>query len=154
MQKFILLLVTLMLLTSTTNYAQNNTSEREVNRSSGAQVKIHKIVFQLASQDTLVWKGLINNLKHIKEGWGDNVKMVIIAHGPGIEFLVADKTTQQKPISKFFNMGVEFIACENTMRQKNISKDSMIKEATYVQMGLGEIVLRQEEGWSYIKAGF
>ena len=51
-------------------------------------------------------------------------------------------------------MGVEFIACENTMKQKNMSKGSIISEATYVKMGIGEIVERQEQGWSYIKAGF
>lgn len=114
----------------------------------------HKIIFQLSSGDSLVWKGLINNIKHIKEGWGDDVKMAVVAHGPGIEFLMKEKTTQQKAIAKYKALGIEFIACENTMTNKKISKEAIISEATYVVMGIGEVVIRQEKGWSYIKAGF
>ena len=114
----------------------------------------HKIIFQLASGDSLVWKGLINNIKHIKEGWGDDVQMAIVAHGPGIEFLMKEKTTEQKAIAKYTALGIEFIACENTMKNKKITKEAIISEATYVVMGIGEVVIRQEKGWSYIKAGF
>ena len=114
----------------------------------------HKIIFQLASGDSLVWKGLINNIKHIKEGWGDDVQMAVVAHGPGIEFLMKEKTTEQKAITKYTALGIEFIACENTMKNKKITKEAIISEATYVVMGIGEVVIRQEKGWSYIKAGF
>lgn len=114
----------------------------------------HKIIFQLSSGDSLVWKGLINNIKHLKEGWGDDVQMAIVAHGPGIEFLMKEKTTQQKSIAKYKALGIEFIACENTMTNKKISKVAIISEANYVVMGIGEVVIRQEKGWSYIKAGF
>lgn len=50
-------------------------------------------------------------------------------------------------------MGIVFIACENTMLERNIPKESIIREASFVRMGIGEIVKMQEEGWSYIKAG-
>ena len=114
----------------------------------------HKIVFQLASNDTLVWKGLMNNLQNLKEGWGENVSMAVVAHGPGIELLMQNKTTQHQAIKRFTHKGIEFIACENTMKQKKIKADEIIPEATFVIMGIGEIVERQEKGWTYIKAGF
>jgi intracellular sulfur oxidation DsrE/DsrF family protein len=114
----------------------------------------HRIVMQLSSNDTLVWKGLMNNLKHLKAGWGDSVIIEIVAHGPGLDFLTKGKTTQQEKIAHFKQMGVIFIACENTMMERKIPKESIITEAVFVRMGIGEIVRKQEQGWSYIKAGF
>lgn len=114
----------------------------------------HRIIMQLSSSDTLVWKGLMNNLKHLKSGWGDSLQIEVVAHGPGIEMLMQGKTTQQKKIAEFKQMGVVFVACENTMKEKNIAKEAIIPEAGFVRMGIGEIVMKQEQGWSYIKAGF
>jgi intracellular sulfur oxidation DsrE/DsrF family protein len=118
------------------------------------QVSQHRIVMQLSSNDTLVWKGLMNNLKHLKAGWGDSVVIEVVAHGPGLDFLIKGKTTQQEKITHFKQMGITFIACENTMMERKIPKDSIIAEAAFVKMGIGEIVRKQEQGWSYIKAGF
>lgn len=109
---------------------------------------------QLSSSDTLVWKGLMNNLKHLKAGWGDSVQIEIVAHGPGIEMLMKNKTTQQEKIALFTKAGIVFVACENTMKEKNISKEYIIAESHFVPMGIGEIVRKQEQGWSYIKVGF
>ena len=114
----------------------------------------HRIIMQLSSNDTLVWKGLVNNLKHLKAGWADSVVIEVVAHGPGIDFLVKGKTTQQEKIRKFKEMGIQFIACENTMTERKVARESIIAEAGFVKMGIGEIVRKQEAGWSYIKAGF
>jgi hypothetical protein len=121
---------------------------------SGSSLPIHRVVMQLSSNDTLVWKGLMNNLKNMKAGWGDSVVIEVVAHGPGIELLNRSKTTQAQNISKFKAMGIRFFACENTMREKGIPKDALITDAEFVRMGIGHIVLRQENGWSYIKTGF
>ncbi len=114
----------------------------------------HRVVMQLSSNDTLVWKGLMNNLKHLKAGWGDSLQVEVVAHGPGIDFLTAGKTTQQEKIAYFSSMGIRFIACENTMMERKVPRSSIIPEAGFVRMGIGEIILKQEQGWSYIKAGF
>jgi intracellular sulfur oxidation DsrE/DsrF family protein len=114
----------------------------------------HRIVMQLTSNDTLAWKGLMNNLRHLKEGWGDNVTIEVVAHGPGIELLMAAKTTQREAIGRHKAAGIQFFACENTLKEKKIPKEAIISEAGFVPMGIGHIVERQEQGWSYIKSGF
>jgi intracellular sulfur oxidation DsrE/DsrF family protein len=114
----------------------------------------HRVVIQLSSDDTLVWKGLMNNLKNMKTGWGDSVTIEVVAHGPGVYLLAKDRTTQQERINSFTKMGVTFVACENTIRERKIPKESIIPEAGFVKMGVGEIIMKQEQGWSYIKAGF
>lgn len=114
----------------------------------------HRVVIQLTSNDTLVWKGLMNNIKNMKTGWGDSVTIEVVAHGNGIDFLTKDKTTQLESIANFKSKGVVFVACENTIRERKIPKENIISEAGFVKMGIGEVILKQEQGWSYIKAGF
>jgi len=114
----------------------------------------HKVVIQLASSDTLVWKGLLNNIRNLKAGWGDSVAIEVVVHGPGIGFLMKEKTTQPDRITDFKSKGVVFVACENTLIEKKISKDSIIPEAGFVKSAVVEIILKQEQGWSYIKSGF
>lgn len=138
----------------TNKQAINNNSNTIEQKSTATKKAKHKIIMQLSSNDTLVWKGLMNNLKNLKAGWGDSLTIEVVAHGPGIELLMSNKTTQYQNIIKFVQQGIVFVACENTMKEKNISKEQIITEAQFVKMGIGEIVLKQEQGWSYIKAGF
>jgi intracellular sulfur oxidation DsrE/DsrF family protein len=114
---------------------------------------VHKIVFQLSSDDTLVHKALVRQLNNVLNA-APNAKIEVVCHGPGINFLVSGKTVVLDKIQLLRTKGVAFEACENTLKEKNISKDKIIAEAGFVQSALIEIVTRQEEGWSYIKAGF
>lgn len=51
-------------------------------------------------------------------------------------------------------MGVTFFVCENTIKARNIFKGLMIPEAGIVPSYVAEIIMKQEKGWSYFKAGF
>ncbi len=108
----------------------------------------------MSSADTLVWKGLMNNLKHLKEGWGNTVEVEVVTHGPGVEMMMKEKSTQAANISHYRSMGIHFYVCENTLREKKIDKQRIIEAGEFVPMGIGEIVMKQEQGWSYIKVGF
>ena len=52
------------------------------------------------------------------------------------------------------DLGVQFVVCENTMKQRKVTKEQLLPNTGFVKMGIGEIILKQEQGWSYIKAGF
>ncbi|MEP7376495.1 MAG: DsrE family protein [Chitinophagaceae bacterium] len=119
-----------------------------------AEKRPHKVVIQLSSSDTLVWKGLMNNIKNLKATWGDSIAVEVVVHGPGIGFLMKEKTTQSEKIIDFKSKGVVFVGCENTLAEKKISKENIIPEAGFVKSAVVEIILKQEQGWSYIKSGF
>jgi uncharacterized protein len=114
--------------------------------------KVHKIVFQLSNGDPEVHKGLTRQLGHILEE-APTTKIEIVCHGPGLDILVDNKTVVRDKITEFTAKGVKFLACENTMKQKNIERSSILPEAWYVGAGIIYIVEKQEQGWSYIKAG-
>jgi intracellular sulfur oxidation DsrE/DsrF family protein len=114
----------------------------------------HRIVMQLTSPDTLVYAGLMKQIRNLKEGYGASLEIEVVCHGPGINMLHTDKSNFAEQLQKFTDKGIRFIACENTMKEKNIPKEKILPMAEFVVMGIGEIVEKQEQGWSYIKAGF
>ena len=138
--KYILLLITIVGVMTPSN-AQTKT-------------ELHKVVFQMSTGDAEEQKGLINNLESLKKGFGDKILIEVVAHGPGITFLMKDKSAVAEGIAKMIKEGVIFVACENTMRKKNITKEQLLENIGTVPMGIGEIILKQEQGWSYIKANF
>ena len=114
----------------------------------------HRVVMQVSGSDTTEWKGTINNLKNLKKGWDSDVAIEVVAHGPGIAFLLTRKTTQGDAIRALTAQGVQFVICENSLLEKKVGKQEVMPEAGLVPMGIGEIALKQEDGWSHIKSGF
>lgn len=114
----------------------------------------HRIVMQMVSGDTLAHKSLFVQLRNLTEGWGDSVAIEVVCHGPGMNLLMTAKSTQAANIAKFQQQGIRFIACENTLKERKIDKTELLPKLEFVKMGIAEIVIKQEQGWSYIKAGF
>lgn len=136
-----LLVYALIALIGNTAQAQSNTFKK------------HLIVMQLTSADTMVHKGLMKQLNNLKTGWGDTVNIEVVCHGPGIELLLSNKSKFSQQINQLQQKGIDFVACENTMLEKKINKTEILPNMIFVRMGIGEIILKQEQGWHYIKAG-
>jgi intracellular sulfur oxidation DsrE/DsrF family protein len=113
----------------------------------------HRIVMQLTSGDTTSYNGLMKQLRNLTTGWGDSVQIEVVCHGPGLNLLLTAKTQHSEKIYAFQKQGIRFVACENTLRERNIRKEEVLPGMDYVPMGIAEIVIKQEQGWSYIKAG-
>lgn len=150
-KKLLVLVATVLLAGSYSNLEAQ--SKKNPAKKEHKEIRQHKIVMQLTSSDVQVHKGLIKQLNNLKKGWGDTVLLEVVCHGPGIEFLMGEKTTFKNEIYELKEKGVDFVACENTMREKQIPKEEILPEIRFVLMGIGEIVLKQEAGWTYIKAG-
>lgn len=114
----------------------------------------HRIVMQLTSSDTLVFKGLMKQMQNLTSAWGDSVQIELVCHGPGIDFLKNVSTARNAKIQSLIQLKVDVVACENTLKERNIPRESLVPGIRYVRLGIGEIVMKQEQGWSYIKAGF
>ena len=117
------------------------------------EVKMHNIVVQLNTADTASWSSVIGNIKNIQKVWATNLNIEVVVHGKAIDFLVKDKTYYATDIQLLASQGIKFNACQNTMRKHNITSDMLVKEASTVPSGVVEVVMRQEEGWSYLKSG-
>jgi len=114
---------------------------------------IHQIVIQLNTADTSAWSSTIGNIKNIQKIWSSNLQIEVVVHGKAIDFLVKDKTHLAKEIEALTKDGIQFSACENTMRKHGIDKSAILSFAQTVPSGVVEVISKQEQGCSYLKAG-
>ena len=56
-------------------------------------------------------------------------------------------------IHKLESSHVHFIACGNAMRKQHLEASDLVAGSEVVPAGIVEVVKKQEQGWSYIKAG-
>lgn len=113
----------------------------------------HKIIIQLTSDDTLVHKALMKQIANIQKA-APNASVEVVCHNNGIKLLHAAHTQQAEKIEEMKMRGVDFVACENTMSERKIKKEDLLPNIRTVPAGIIEIVMKQEQGWSYLKAGF
>jgi uncharacterized protein len=113
----------------------------------------HRIVMQLVSGDTLVQKGLMRQLGNMLEA-APTMQLEVVCHGPGMDLLMSDRSMVADKVKHFSERGIVFLACENTIKEKKLDRSKVVPQAGFVQAGIIHIVERQEDGWSYIKAGF
>jgi hypothetical protein len=67
--------------------------------------------------------------------------------------LTTSQTIVHPKVIELKGKGIDFVVCENTLKEKKVTKEEIIPEAAFVKAGIIEIVKKQEEGWSYIRAG-
>ena len=117
------------------------------------EIKEHNIVIQLNTADTSAWSSTIGNIKNIQKAWPNHLHIEVVVHGKAINLLVKDKTYFASDIAGLTKEGIVFSACENTMRKYKIEKAELLIEAKTVPSGVVEVILKQEQGWHYLKAG-
>jgi intracellular sulfur oxidation DsrE/DsrF family protein len=115
--------------------------------------KIHKVVVQMNTADTTAWSSTLGNIRNLQKIWPNNLQVELVVHGKALDFLVKDKTHLAADIIAMSKEGIVFAACENSMRKHHIDKAQLLTQAITVPSGVGELVLKQEDGWSYLKSG-
>lgn len=113
----------------------------------------HKIVIQLNTADTSAWSSTIGNIKNLQKLWPNNIIVEVVVHGKALDLLVAAKTHLANEVIEMSKTNVQFSACENSMRKHHIEKADLLTIANTVPSGVAEVILKQEAGWSYLKAG-
>ncbi len=112
----------------------------------------HKIIFQLTSGDTTAHKQLMKQFNNILSV-SPTTKIEVVCHGAGLDMLVSGKTIVEDKIKALAEKGVVFNACEFSIKERKVDRSKIIASSGFVPAGIVEIVSKQEQGWSYIKAG-
>ena len=112
----------------------------------------HKIIFQLTSGDTTAHKQLMKQFNNILSV-SPTTKIEVVCHGAGLDMLVSGKTIVEDKIKTLAEKGVVFNACEFSIKERKVDRSKIIASSGFVPAGILEIVSKQEQGWSYIKAG-
>lgn len=85
------------------------------------------------------------------------VKIVVVTHGPGIDFLLDGAQDMQgrpfsAPVGELSGRGVEFRVCNNTLVSRKIPKENVVLEAKVVPSGVAEVArLQAKDGFAYLR---
>jgi intracellular sulfur oxidation DsrE/DsrF family protein len=114
----------------------------------------HKIVLQLSDNDpkrqALVISVAYNLLKFYEP---DKVAVEVVAFGPGIDLLRTDNANR-KLVESLIAQGVRFDVCLNTVdtvERDTGKRPEIIAGATPVQVGVGQILLLTENGYTLVR---
>jgi intracellular sulfur oxidation DsrE/DsrF family protein len=107
----------------------------------------------MVSGDTLSHKALMKQLQNITSV-APTTQIEVVCHGPGLNMLTNDKSVVSQQLNTMLGKGIAFYACEFSMQERKVEKERILPGIGFVKAGIIAIVERQEQGWSYIKAGF
>lgn len=101
-------------------------------------------------------RGLLANVRnHLRDD--PNVKIVVIANGGGIDFLLKDAVDKNgspfaPALEELAKSGVAFKVCRNTLTARQLTDAAVAEESGVVQAAVAEIArLQAREGYVYIK---
>jgi len=117
----------------------------------GAQKSMHRVLFALTSGDVNDWHLTLGNIGNLLKGI-PSAEVEVVAYGPGIDF-VKKGSTAEAEIKELEQKHVHFVACHNAMVFHHLTPADLVEGVGVVPSGIVEVVTRQEQGWTYIKAG-
>ena len=114
----------------------------------------HRIVYQCNKADPAYLAHILFSVGELIRKYGDNVEIVIACFGPGIHLLGKRPERPiplelQQRVSSLAAYGVAFHACKNTMNTLRWNDQDMVDFAKVVPIGVEDIMLLQEQGFSY-----
>jgi intracellular sulfur oxidation DsrE/DsrF family protein len=114
-----------------------------------------KVVYHLSDGLDQASRALVNIRNHLKAD--PNVKIVVVALGDGIKFLLDGATDRNgRPygamVAALASQGVEFRVCNNTLEAHGVPASRVVLEAKIVDSGVAEIArLQAREGYVYLR---
>jgi len=115
----------------------------------------HKLVYQLNKADPDYIEHILFSCGEMLRKYGDEVELVIAMFGPGIH-LVGKKPgrpvspAHQTRAKSLADYGVAFHTCGNTMKTVGWTRKDLFEFASVVPVGVDDVMLLQEKGFSYI----
>jgi intracellular sulfur oxidation DsrE/DsrF family protein len=117
-----------------------------------AQQNKLSVVWDLSNTDTAVQGSVfrqINNAKSLKP----NLEIEVVFHGYAVKSLLKVEKSFEERVKIAKEKGVTIAVCNNTLKRLKIDPSELMQEVTVVPSAVVELIVKQSEGWSYIKAG-
>lgn len=123
-----------------------------VEKPANAQSTNYHLVVDMVSADTSDHATILRQIRNL---WKElpGTKVEIVMHGKAITMVQKGQVVMEDRIMALQKEGVVFAVCRNTMKRYNLTEKDFIPSATFVPAAIAELVKKQQEGWSYIKAG-
>lgn len=118
-----------------------------------AQSLHHKIVYDLVSADTADQSAVLRQFANVLKVAPD-AELELVCHGPAVYMLVSEKTFFADKMQQLKQHAqVSFKACANSMKRLGIEAVQLLPTVDVVPVAILELSTKQQQGWSYIRAG-
>ena len=118
-----------------------------------SQIQPYNVVFDITTKDTNVHKAVIRWCNEIVNANPD-AKLEVVYYGQSLEMITQGKSVVANEVARLSSgKNVSFAVCQQAMKKWNIDKSQLIPGVGSVPDGIYEILLKQKEGFAYIKAG-
>jgi len=115
----------------------------------------NKLVYHFNQGDESYQLAVLNTIRNMLRKYGDDIKIVVSAMGPGIHILLKEPGVPVIPavrdqVESLAFYGVEFHACGNTLITLHKDEKDVVDFATVVEAGVADLMELQQQGYSYI----
>jgi intracellular sulfur oxidation DsrE/DsrF family protein len=114
----------------------------------------HRIVLQLSDNDARKQSLVVSVAYNLLKLYGpDKVAIEVVAFGPGIDLLNPDNPSRKR-VESLVAQGVRFDVCLNTLdtiERETGKRPEFIAGATPVQVGVAQILLLAENGYTLVR---
>jgi len=116
--------------------------------------KVRTLVVHVPQDDPKSWTQALNIASNLPKALGmDNVKIEIVAQGPGLK-LLTDKSPMSERVTSLAHYGITFSACKNTMNavaKKTGTMPVLLEGVQTVPAGIIRVMELQEADYSYVR---
>ena len=116
-----------------------------------SQEKKLSVVWDLSSTDTseqaAVFRQINNALALVPD-----MQIEVVFHGQAVYAMMKDSTQFASRIKAAKEKGVTLAVCNNSLKRLKIDPSQIAAEGIVVPSAVVELIRKQSEGWSYLKA--
>ena len=118
---------------------------------SSAQVNKHRVVWDLSSADTTVQGAVFRQINNARTEIPD-LDIEVVFHGQAVFAVMKYSTQFASRIKIAKEKRVTLAVCNNSLRRLKIDPSQVSPMATVVPSAVAELIKKQTDGWSYLKA--
>lgn len=112
----------------------------------------HKVIMQVSKVHADEQRTIVSQINNLLKSL-PAARIEVVFQGQGLPLIVAGETKVAAEVETLIKGGVIFAACENAMDKKGICEADLLPGIISVPSALAELILKQEKGWIYVKAG-
>ncbi|HVI48497.1 MAG TPA: DsrE family protein [Chitinophaga sp.] len=111
----------------------------------------YRAIYQLNSDDDKTIRATLRNIKNALDDprMQNSITIELVAHGGGVTVFKKDQPYESL-LLELKSKGLLLVECENTLKERKISKEELFPFINYTPSGNGELIIKQQEGWSYV----
>ncbi len=114
----------------------------------------YKALIQLATSDEAVIKSLLSHVKNLRTDLGKDLEILIVCHAKALDFVLRENEQLEAAVRLLISFNANLAACENMLKAHDKTAADLHHGIKTVPSAISTLVVKQQEGWSYLKAGF